>query len=352
MLVAGWGLAVPPPDQVVVGGDDAAELVGWLHRERLTGVAWDALDADALVLDGAAREHLAELHTEALGLTVVAEATALWVVELLAQHGIDAWLMKGLAAAHLDVPEPGWRTTSDVDLLVARDHLAGAVAALEHAGARRAEPPLAPWWERRYARAVVLRTADGVELDVHAAVAEGYFGRRLDHGALLSPAGDEYWLGGVAVRGLHPTARLVASCYGWVLGRGGGVRLQRDTVSQLRHPACDWRGAVALCARGDGEAVLARGLRAAHETVGVTLPDDVEAWAAGVRTSRRAGRALHLAERAERLGWAADARSTLMALALHDRPGYVAGVLWPPAASLRQRGRTRIEHLRRLVGRA
>jgi hypothetical protein len=76
----------------------------------------------------------------------------------------------------LDSPDPPLRTVGDVDLLVRRRQFGAALDVLAAAGHRRVELAPARWWERRYGRAATLKGAAGMEIDVHASIAVGYFG--------------------------------------------------------------------------------------------------------------------------------------------------------------------------------
>jgi hypothetical protein len=342
-----WGLIPPSADSVELDPAHAAALLEWCRGEALEGVLWAAIEDGGITVQEPDRAMAAAAHLEMLRATLVVEATAAELTELLASQGIQARLIKGLAAAHLDSPEPAWRRTIDVDLLVARQDFARAADVLAGAGCTRIEPSLAAWWERRFGRAIVLRAPSEVEVDLHAAVAVGYFGKRLDHDALFALPAAPVVLGGVAAAGLHPTARLVATCYAAELGRGSGLRLRRDLLFQLRHPDCQWEHAVDLARAGDGEAVIARALLGAVVALGIVVDHPALDWAARVVPSRRARRALELAVRAETSGWSADASSTLLALHPWERVPFLAGVAVPPAEARRQRGRSLTDQARR-----
>ena len=117
------------------------------------------------------------------------------------------------------LPRPVVRTSYDADVLVSRADLGAAVEALTVAGCCRVAPPIRPAWERRFARAVVLVSPDGVEIDLHAAVVDGYFGVTLDHDRLRRDS-VEVVLGGRPCRMLSPHGRFVATSYALVLARG------------------------------------------------------------------------------------------------------------------------------------
>ena len=79
----------------------------------------------------------------------------------LAEAGVDARVLKGVAIAHLDHADPDERVYGDADLLVERGEYRPALAALIGAGFRRARPPVRGWREHRFAKAVVLHAPSG-----------------------------------------------------------------------------------------------------------------------------------------------------------------------------------------------
>jgi hypothetical protein len=253
--------------------------------------------------------------------SLAAEATGLAAVVALRSAGIDAVVFKGLATAHLDYDDPMERTFFDADILVARDDLAPAVAVLSDAGFRRGPVTVRPSWEFRYARAVELLHDDGAELDLHAALATGYFGVLLDHDLVRTDT-VRIELGGIECLAFGSTARLLISCYAIVLSRGPGLRLYGDLVRQLTVTGADWRAAAEWA--GPGESVIAEALR----RLGAVLDIANEAidWARTVVPSPTARRALEYAVNAERVGWSADARSALLALGPVDRIRFITGI--------------------------
>jgi hypothetical protein len=314
---------------VTVTLDEFRSLIGWAQAERLCGLLWRAHQAGELsIVAGASPASVAgveaalrEAVVAALQSSLAAEATGLCAVGALRSAGIEALLFKGLATAHLDYSDPAERTFFDADVLVARRDLPAAVAQLARAGFSRAPSRLRPSWERRFARAVELRNRSGVELDLHAALATGYFGQRLDHDLVRTDRATVD-LGGVECHAFGSTARLLISCYAIVLSRGPALRLYGDLARQLLVVGADWRTAARWA--GDGDCVVAEALR----RVGAVLDIEHEAldWATTVVPSERAQRALDLAVIAEAAGWSADARSTLLALGAKDRARFALGV--------------------------
>ena len=179
----------------------------WAADHRLGGLLWAALDGGAITLVPADIERARNLQLGELRRTLRIEATAAQVVEALAEAGVSSRLLKGLAAGHLDYPDPAWRNSVDTDVLIGRGDLTRALETLAGLGISRTRPGLAPWWERRFARTVELSCPAGVEVDLHMALAVGWFGVRLDHDHLLALPADTFDLGGVPASALPGPAR-------------------------------------------------------------------------------------------------------------------------------------------------
>ncbi len=184
----------------------------------------------------------------------------------------------------------------------------------------------------------------GVEVDLHLALAVGWFGVALDHQRLMSLPAESIELGGVPAAALPGPARVLSTCYAIVLSRGDHDRLLRDLAQQLLVGNHSWNEAVALA--GDGDVVLHTALRLAVEAI-PPLGAHPAASAADPAPSNEAAAALRLAERAATEGWAADARSTLRALSWVDRTLFLAGLALPPRANRVARGRSLPGQLRR-----
>ena len=315
--------------RLVADPESFRRLMAWAVDERLTGLLCQAIEDGSIGFDTSSGSSLIdeayEAHRTVVRHTLGAEATAIEVIELLADHGIVAYPFKGVANAHLDYPDPALRTFLDADIHVERSQFGDAITALLTAGYTRTSVPLGPRWERRFARACELRAPNGVEVDLHASVATGYFGTVLDDDALRASP-DTIELAGRTMPAFSLPARALISCYSIVLSRGPGLRLHRDLAQQLTALASDWPEVVDL-AGSDGEVVVARALSTVASTFGAGLLEpDALAWAPTVTPTKTAQRALALADRAHDAGWSADARSTMLSLGPTDTAGYLGGI--------------------------
>jgi hypothetical protein len=307
------------------------QLLVWAVQQRLTGLLCEALQQGSLVVEAGCADELVEqahdAHRSALHHALAAEATAVTISSLLAAMGIAAYAFKGIANAHLDYPDPAWRTFFDTDVYVARQQFGEAIGVLLDAGYTRTSVPLGARWERRFARACELRSPGGIEVDLHAAVATGYFGTVLDDRSLRADP-DSIALAGDTVTAFSLPARALISCYSIVLSRGPGLRLQRDLAQQLVALDGRWREVVDL-AGTDGHIVIAESLRTVATTFpGVGPSPEILEWASGVRPTELARRALVFADRGEKVGWSADARSAMLALGPIDTTRFGIGIAW------------------------
>jgi hypothetical protein len=336
LCVAAGGLR-PAQAPIILSTPEAAQLVAWADTERITGLLDSAIHDGSIGLSDEHVDEVRHLHLGALRTSLAAEAAAAEAIGLLTSVGVRCTLLKGIASAHLDHDRPELRTFNDADMLLPRGTLPAAIDVLERAGYRRQQPGLAPWWEQRYARAVVMHDPDGLEVDLHTRIAAGYFGERLHAESLFTSTVAIIDLGGHRFEALPDASRLLSSCFAAVLSRGTHVRLLRDIAQQLLVTGCDWRDAASIATDVDSDAVLAQGLLRAERALGLD-PHEAFEWARGVVPSARAARALHLSVTGESEGFRADARSTLLALGPIDRARYLAGLALPPRANRHARG--------------
>ena len=267
--VAGGPMSTPSSETPIeVAPESFEHLLNWAVRERVAGLLCAAIESGIIDVEAqvGALERAREIHREALRSSIAAEATAVQAVSVLRRAGIEALAFKGVANAHLDYTDPAMRTFFDADLHVTREDFGRAIDTLTTEGFQKSPTFMSARWERRFARACELRSPDGVELDLHAAVATGYFGAMLDHDQLRS-APDRFALGGEPMSAFCLPARALISCYGIVLSRGPGVRLQRDLIQQIMCLGDRWPEVLELSGE-EGRAVIAKALGATMTTFG------------------------------------------------------------------------------------
>lgn len=327
VLEAGLPGSTPRRDRAPTVRDDSLpELIEWAVDERLTGLLSHAIEEGALAVESddlANQAH--DAHHSVLRTALAAESAAVRTVALLADLGIEAYAFKGVANAHLDYPDPSWRTFFDTDLHVVRSQFGDAIDALLDAGYTRTSLRLGARWERRFARACELRAPSGVEVDLHAEVATGYFGVVLDYKSLRADA-EPIVLADQNVFAFSLPARALISCYSIALARGPGLRLQRDLAQQLLALSDRWREVVDLAGH-EGAVVVAQSFGAVASMYPlVSFEPDALAWASTVRPTTNGRRALALAEDARSVGWSADARSMALALGPVEMARFGGGI--------------------------
>lgn len=337
----------------VLTADEARALCLTAPHEGLVALLGAAVDHEVVRVDPAAAAVVAAAWGERMEWCVRLDTVLLSVVGHLAAAGIDTRVLKGVAVAALDEPDPGWRSYGDVDVLVPDHRFLDAVDALATAGWRPAIPPVSRRWLGEFAKGITLVDGSGAQVDLHRLLATGVLGERVRMAALFAD-GQAFTVAGVTLTALAPVHRFLHACYHASLGGVTGARHMRD-VLLLAHKVSPSQVEARLEARtaarreeGWSRAVVHDALTKAG-TWG-TLP---EAWGAWLGAS-----AIDPDERemvARRHGTFGDkaGRHVRELPGLGAKVRYLAPLLWPASAHLAARGSSRITHLRRTVlGRA
>lgn len=326
-----------------------AEVVYAAVRHRVQGLLWDAIESGAVSCPDEVTATARDAYVAALRSCLAIEELAVGALDVLGDAGVSVRVLKGVAIAHLDHDDPARRIFGDVDLLVRRDQHGRALAALMDAGLSRAEPPVRLWWERRFGKAVLLRSASGGELDLHLRLTGGYFGEQIDHGALWDDAGEPFRLGGRPAAALDREGRLLHACLHAVLGGDSGLRTLHDIGHLVLVRGADWMVTVDRATESGADAVVAQAFQTTWSELGLDPHHPSAAWATRLEVSPEQAAALATYRAAiGGQGWLPEGRGTLAALSTLDRARYMLGLALPSAASLKARRRSRIDHLRRL----
>ena len=278
--------------------------------------------------------------------SLTAEWWATETIRVLAAAELPTRVLKGIAVAHLDHADPSERVFGDADVLIRRGDLRRALVALTAAGFSRIEPPVRGWWERRFSKAIMLRTPSGGELDLHLAITGGFFGERIDHDRLWSAPAESFDLDGLTAHALDLQGRWLHACCHAVLGGGSGLRATRDVAQLLLLCEVDWRQVVRDATDDGVDAVVAQAVRDTWELLRLDPAHPAAQWAAHHEAPPDQRRALAASLMANETGWGPEGWSTLQALSLFARARFLTGIAWPSRANLRHRGRTRRRHLR------
>jgi hypothetical protein len=203
---------------------------------------------------------------------VVLERIALDVVEDLGDVGVATRLLKGPAVAHLDYPDPAWRSFGDVDLLVRSDDYDRAVAILVAGGSFRRSDEVRRGFDRRFGKGVCLIRPDGVQIDLHRTLASGPFGLTVDTEELFA-ANASFDLGGRRVEVLDEDLRFVHACFHAVLGDfPPRLTALRDVAQMLTTGRVDLDRVQAIAVRWRAGVVLATAVASAWTVL--RLPRD------------------------------------------------------------------------------
>ncbi|HEX2699148.1 MAG TPA: nucleotidyltransferase family protein [Acidimicrobiales bacterium] len=286
--VAAYGLpGTRPPFPTVPLPDGAwADLLGGAGRQRVVGLLAAAVGDGAFEVSAGQRDELADVHCATMTRVLDIEAAAVHVVGLLGGAGVDVRVLKGLAAAHLDLPDPSQREFGDADLLVRPSAFAPAVELLVAAGLPRDLPERRAGFDRRFGKDATVYGRSGVEIDLHRTLALGAFGMALEPD-LVWDDGEPFRMGPHEVRALAPAARLVHACYSAVLGdRVPRLPALRDVAALAGRADMAADVVVRLAERGRGGSVVALGVRLAAETMGTGSSWPLSPWARARPQSR------------------------------------------------------------------
>lgn len=280
----------PGPERPLPG--QAAALVAAAVSNRVTGLVWDAVQHERLVLPENERDRLERHHRRALTVCLRLDDHLLGIGDALVERGVEFLVLKGSAVAHLDYREPELRIFGDVDLLVRPEQFDEAVAAITSTGVERRFPEIRPRFDQRFAKGVEFYSDSVPAVDLHRTFVMGPFGLRLSIDDLWATS-DTFHLAGVPFGALDRDVRFLHACYHAALGDASPRWAQlADIVQLLRRPGdpVDVGRCRELAAAWGGESVVARAVRLAWDRFGLA-EDDLSAWAAAYRpdaTERRA----------------------------------------------------------------
>lgn len=319
--------------------DDAAwgAMLRQVAGQRVAGHLVRALADGALPATAAQTDEAVALHVGAMGLAVRLERTMLRAVASLEGAGVDYRVLKGSAVAHTSYPAPWLRSFGDVDLLVPPETFDEAVTALLADGCRRDRPQLRAGFDRRFAKCVTLRTADGHEIDLHRTFVMGPFGLTVELASLFVAA-EPFTVGGRQVLALDPASRFLHACYNAALGdvppRLSGLR---DVAELLLHADVDVEAVLDRAAAWRGQVVVARAVVLAWDTFALADAIPLSVWAQRYQPDARERRALapYLGSRRT---WEAKAFASLRVIpGVADKVAFLRALTVPERAVIEAR---------------
>ncbi len=214
-----------------LGSIESKALVTLCQNNRLAPILGHEVQSGRLVLS---EESLAELATTIehyLATQLRVECGAMPVIDALIQHEIEFRVMKGMATAFLDYPNPAMRPIGDLDLLIRPRDMPRAIEAL--AALEGGELHVLPGNDWRITHAIPLRL-NGVEVDLHSRLlhqAAGHCAARLD--LFADPV--QYQIVGRQVMALPAWLRLILASAQNVLGGYPQVSSDLDVARLAEH---------------------------------------------------------------------------------------------------------------------
>lgn len=205
-----------------LGDAESGALVDLCLFNRLGPVLAEAVAEGRIELSTPARLELVEALGHILGSQLRVETTSMRVIDALLDAGIDFRVVKGMATAYLDYPNPALRTFGDLDLLVRRTDMSRAIDVLGLLDEGSFRALRGGDWRLQHALPFVV---DGVEVDLHVRLlhqAAGHCAERL--GLFAEP--EEVVIVGRQLHALPSWLRLVqAACQNVI---GGSQQLTSD----------------------------------------------------------------------------------------------------------------------------
>ena len=273
--------------------------------------------------------------------TLASHAAAATIVSRLKKAGVDdVRVLKGCATGILDYSPVGYRYSTDVDVLVrASDYDAVfSIFPAEVLPASRSDR-----WKRHTAQERTACDANGIEIDVHMALTQGYFGLVVPPADLMRHA-DRFEIGGTEMLALDGPGRLIHAAVHTAQSEYVGLHSARDVLQLALVSEVDWREAVERVTRWRIDGLFALGVVDAWSRFAVAGHPLLE-WAQKLRPDARQRLALRIVGNHPRR----HVLTAPLGIPLHRWPGFFVPLVWPSREFLAERGSTRIGHLRAMV---
>lgn len=282
-LPGGGGLPTDPLDGP--GWKDFVEVV---RAEGVEGVLANAITSGRWPATAEQAEEARVVHREAMASVLFVDRRLRELAPALDRSGTRWRVLGGPAVAHLDEPDPSWRTYRRLDLLVDGDGFQAAAHLLAGLGGVRSGPDRSDALDRGDLQPMATALPEGVEVRLHRTLAGGPYGSVLDPARLLALDTAELTVGGVRVEALGRPGRFLDSCYRAVLDRDA------PRASTLREVALTFprdeptaRAAHGLARACGSEVVLAQAVRQASGTLGWEPCGELARWARSLRPHER-----------------------------------------------------------------
>jgi len=250
---------------------DEDELVAKCARHGLSGLAEYELRQAGITVSQAAAT---ALRRDAMSIAVQGikvKKLLFQCLEALARDGIVPVLLKGYGLALRCYPDPLYRPMTDVDLLVARDELPRAEAALAQIGLKKNEQ-LESFQLEHHHHLNFYGTLGSVELHFRAITG---FGGAIDGHHLLQRAVEDS-LEGRRVRYLRPEDELVYLATHATQHLFKGVAWLYDLKLFIRrYPDLDWQSVISVAEESGMQSPVYFALRTSQSALGADVPSRV-----------------------------------------------------------------------------
>ena len=315
-----------------------SDLVAAVWRQRIEGLLAAAVADGSLVVTTEQRDQVKEAARARASVDLRLERELLSTVSLLDREGVTYRVLKGPAWAHSVYPDPSWRGSGDVDLLLAADDWYDALEIFGAAGARRSVPELAAGFDRRFGKEATLVSASGWEIDLHRTLVVGPFGLWIDPEDLFGPSAT-ITLRDYDLPVFGPDVAFLHACYNAALGDDPPRLIAvRDVYQQILSEQLDPERVAVMAQRWRGEAVVARALWLTRDVLGVDLGDrPVAAAFAGRRPSLKE-RALLASYRGPGRGYSSQLAAVVALADGRERAAYLWALARPQPSYLVARG--------------
>jgi hypothetical protein len=263
----------------------AADWPRWVElatSERVLPQLYEvALTAPDLTDD--ARAEATTIQLDVASTMVRLEHSLLEVADILDGGSVPHAVLKGMATAHLDHPDPSRRQFGDIDLLVAPGDLPHARALLEAEGWSQAYR--LPRHHEVFTHAITFSAGGLAELDLHQHVAHRALGLMVPTHELLADRAP-FVIAGRTVWALCRPDRLIHGAIHAAVSRGAYQRLSSATdVLRLVELTADEAGPIVDRAERWGvRSIVEQAVRTAHATADVPIPAP---WQQAMEAPRR-----------------------------------------------------------------
>jgi hypothetical protein len=320
------------------------------ERHRTLGLLGAAVSDGVVTVDDDEHAEFEAVWRGWLGHCVRIEQLVLRSLTVLADAGIDARVLKGVALANTAYADPAWRVFGDADVLVpSRDFSRSAALLASTLGGVRGVPELRTGFDDRFGKEAMVRIS-GLELDLHRTFVEGAFGLTIDLDDLFAPP-YRFPLAGFELAGLPMPQRLLHASYAAVLGdwppRLMSLRDVAELVLRERPPLVE---VLLMARRWRCEVVVAQAVVVAWRELQITTRAPIVEWAERYTPSRTERMLLASHEGPAR----AFTRHLAALFVLPDmatRLRYGRAIARPQPAYLRARGMTPVQHVKRAASR-